>query len=478
MMIRPVDQARLLFLYLLRGTTAAMATVRSTEGTIALRLARKSDISLIQKCNLATLPENYSYHFYKHHIETWPDLSIVAERIVETNNSNNGWGSKKSIYNNNNGLLNQYYNSDDYTKEGNEIIGYVIGKVDEKFVNINTNNNVNNNNNNVSQKKRKTFFDKQEVKLPRSVVTEDDEESLSTILFQSSQRQQQRSTMLGHVTSLAVLKPYRRCGVAAELMKQLHCHFEECYPTTEGVNLHVRVSNIAACKLYQQTMGYQIDQIIPGYYQDGEDAYFMRKPMFLQQQQQQHRHDDTTTKKRPNTFFNNNDSNSNPNQVSLYTSSTAYEPSRISQMKRAFGKLTLRGGNSKNQIANWIPFTNTDTNNNKVPTSIKSSTEIGSSTDFQLPRYLTNKQNDASVNEVNTDNTNINKNALQLDTDTNNNLVLESTNDDSVENNTNQDGSSDNVAIKNKNIIQQVVRRDDDEEEQNNNSAQVSVSSC
>lgn len=38
----------------------------------------------------------------------------------------------------------------------------------------------------------------------------------------------------------------------------------------------MRTSNEAACQLYQRD-GYEIAQIIPAYYQDGEDAYFMRK---------------------------------------------------------------------------------------------------------------------------------------------------------------------------------------------------------
>lgn len=40
----------------------------------------------------------------------------------------------------------------------------------------------------------------------------------------------------------------------------------------------VRTSNQAACRLYQRD-GYEIAQIIPAYYQDGEDAYFMRKSL-------------------------------------------------------------------------------------------------------------------------------------------------------------------------------------------------------
>lgn len=43
------------------------------------------------------------------------------------------------------------------------------------------------------------------------------------------------------------------------------------------VGLHVRVSNAAAKNLYVGEMGYVIRDVIGGYYQDGEDAYFMEK---------------------------------------------------------------------------------------------------------------------------------------------------------------------------------------------------------
>jgi hypothetical protein len=79
---------------------------------------------------------------------------------------------------------------------------------------------------------------------------------------------------LGHVTSLAVRHDYRRLGLARTLMTQLHHHLQD--HGIHSCGLHVRTSNRAACRLYQED-GYEIAQIIPSYYQDGEDAYFMRK---------------------------------------------------------------------------------------------------------------------------------------------------------------------------------------------------------
>ena len=88
-----------------------------------------------------------------------------------------------------------------------------------------------------------------------------------------------RMETLGHVTSLAVLHDYRRQGLAQALMKQLHFHLEHYHhvPVT-ACGLHVRKSNTAACRLYQKD-GYEIAQVIPSYYQDGEDAYFMKKTL-------------------------------------------------------------------------------------------------------------------------------------------------------------------------------------------------------
>ena len=39
----------------------------------------------------------------------------------------------------------------------------------------------------------------------------------------------------------------------------------------------MRVSNRAAKRLYGEGMGYRVRDVIPGYYQDGEDVSFLRK---------------------------------------------------------------------------------------------------------------------------------------------------------------------------------------------------------
>lgn len=246
-MHKPSDQAKLLLFALLRGTVSSLATESTcvvggmgvavknapmVPENIQLRLARRTDVPSIQRCNLATLPENYNSQFYTNHMRQWPDLCLVAEDT--TGMDKNGmapdrpfgaaaWGAKPEP----------------------NVVAYVLGKVEE-----------------------------------RPPPTTD---SYYTGAYPVGQPVQEyrggNDRFIGHVTSLAVLSPYRRKGLANALMKQLHFHLEEAYGAG-AVGLHVRKSNEAATRLYQN-YGYQIDLSIPGYYQDGEDAYFMKKPLEL-----------------------------------------------------------------------------------------------------------------------------------------------------------------------------------------------------
>ncbi|KAJ1423736.1 acyl-CoA N-acyltransferase [Ochromonadaceae sp. CCMP2298] len=79
----------------------------------------------------------------------------------------------------------------------------------------------------------------------------------------------------GHITSLAVLRTHRKCGIATKLMKQAHARMQESFGSTY-CSLHVRYTNMAAFHLYSQTLGYKISEVEKGYYADGEDAYSMR----------------------------------------------------------------------------------------------------------------------------------------------------------------------------------------------------------
>lgn len=43
-----------------------------------IRCARLIDITHIDACNRATLPENYHREFYEEQIQKWPELALVA----------------------------------------------------------------------------------------------------------------------------------------------------------------------------------------------------------------------------------------------------------------------------------------------------------------------------------------------------------------------------------------------------------------
>ncbi|KAF9481808.1 acyl-CoA N-acyltransferase [Pholiota conissans] len=79
----------------------------------------------------------------------------------------------------------------------------------------------------------------------------------------------------GHVTSISVLRSYRRLGLAKKLMVQSQEAMAQVYRASY-VSLHVRKSNRAALGLYKDTLGFTVHEIESKYYADGEDAYAMR----------------------------------------------------------------------------------------------------------------------------------------------------------------------------------------------------------
>ncbi|CAE6496323.1 unnamed protein product [Rhizoctonia solani] len=79
----------------------------------------------------------------------------------------------------------------------------------------------------------------------------------------------------GHVTSISVLRTYRRLGLAKKLMMQSQEAMATVY-RAKYVSLHVRVSNRAAIGLYRDTLGFEVAGVEEKYYADGEDAYAMK----------------------------------------------------------------------------------------------------------------------------------------------------------------------------------------------------------
>jgi ribosomal protein S18 acetylase RimI-like enzyme len=209
---------------LLRSTATALATGEKTRfvlpqtQNIQLRLATRSDVSSIQRCNLECLPENYNSQFYCSHLRQWPDLAVIAEDLSDT-----------SITPNSQSRL-PFSNFAPQNQSEPKIVAYVLGKIETRPV----------------------------------------------IDYENPPYAKEQVETLGHVTSLAVQDDFRRLGLAKAMMTQLHHHLR--HNGIKHCGLHVRTSNEAACRLYQQD-GYEIAQIIPSYYQDGEDAYFMRKTL-------------------------------------------------------------------------------------------------------------------------------------------------------------------------------------------------------
>ena len=80
----------------------------------------------------------------------------------------------------------------------------------------------------------------------------------------------------GHITSISVLRTYRRLGVASKLMNHAINMMQE-YFDADFVSLHVRVSNRPALHLYHNNLGFDVRGVEKEYYADREDAYKMRK---------------------------------------------------------------------------------------------------------------------------------------------------------------------------------------------------------
>lgn len=216
------------------------------SGHISLRIARRSDVPGIQRCNLATLPENYNSMFYSDHLTTHPDLAFVVEHVPPGCDPLSGArGTPGPLMN------------------GSGVVGYVLGKIEKKTTPVAV------------------------VDAPPTTTTSllledcDDELSLESYLSRTKTMKSktvQKTEALGHVTSLAVLSSYRRLGLGKVLMDTLHNAMASSY-RANAVGLHVRVSNEPAAALYKHGMGYEVTDVVGGYYKDGEDAYFMKKEL-------------------------------------------------------------------------------------------------------------------------------------------------------------------------------------------------------
>jgi N-alpha-acetyltransferase 10/11 len=112
-----------------------------------------------------------------------------------------------------------------------------------------------------------------------SYVAEDDKGNIvGYVLAKMEEPDPGEESKHGHITSLAVKRPFRRLGLAQKLMNQASMAMVECFDA-QYVSLHVRKSNRAALNLYTNSLGFKILEIEPKYYADGEDAYSMRRDL-------------------------------------------------------------------------------------------------------------------------------------------------------------------------------------------------------
>ncbi|KIP07710.1 hypothetical protein PHLGIDRAFT_29898 [Phlebiopsis gigantea 11061_1 CR5-6] len=108
-----------------------------------------------------------------------------------------------------------------------------------------------------------------------SYVAEDQGRIVGYILAKMEEDVADGDESHGHVTSISVLRSYRRLGLAKRLMIQSQEAMATVYRASY-VSLHVRKSNRAALALYKDTLGFTVREIEKKYYADGEDAYAMR----------------------------------------------------------------------------------------------------------------------------------------------------------------------------------------------------------
>ena len=108
-------------------------------------------------------------------------------------------------------------------------------------------------------------------------VAEDHEGKIvGYVLAKLEDEEVKQGEIQGQITSISVLRTYRRLGVASKLMNHAINMMRE-YFDADFVALHVRVSNRPAIHLYQNNLGFEVKGIEKEYYADKEDAYKMRK---------------------------------------------------------------------------------------------------------------------------------------------------------------------------------------------------------
>ncbi|RZC82183.1 hypothetical protein C5167_044969 [Papaver somniferum] len=105
----------------------------------------------------------------------------------------------------------------------------------------------------------------------------EDHNTGSIVGFVVAQTEGQGIETQGYIANLGVLPTHRKLGIAEKLMNAAHNALVQEYEC-DYVSLHVRTTNQAAINLYTEKLGYNYESVI-NYYEDGGDAYVMRKQL-------------------------------------------------------------------------------------------------------------------------------------------------------------------------------------------------------
>ncbi|SCU94244.1 LADA_0G07426g1_1 [Lachancea dasiensis] len=186
---------------------------------VTIRRATIDDLLCMQNANLHNLPENYLFKYYMYHILSWPEASFVAT-TTDAGDESDSHMEELTTHRAAHAPTKQ---DPCYVRPGEKLVGYVLAKMND-----------------------------------------------------DPAAQQAGTALNGHITSLSVMRTYRRMGLAEKLMRQALFALAEVYKA-QYVSLHVRQSNRAALHLYRDTLEFEVLDVEKSYYLDGEDAYAMKK---------------------------------------------------------------------------------------------------------------------------------------------------------------------------------------------------------
>ena len=111
--------------YLLLRATAVTQPFSPSSAMCAIRAATAADVDAIQRCNVATLPENYSSQFYESHLKSWPALAFVAEAEVESHETSAAPADTKA------GSSERTKSEVTNAHRKKEVVGYVLARMEQ-----------------------------------------------------------------------------------------------------------------------------------------------------------------------------------------------------------------------------------------------------------------------------------------------------------------------------------------------------------